>query len=138
LLQDFVSLAKSSAKEQMLTAVLQKTLDLTAELTKAETGSLFLLDPDGVVRDCILTRGPWQAKECLDLTGTVLEGRLAGWVMRNHRIGLITDTEKDDRWLNLPDQPYAARSAMAVPICRDNERNVSLPSWRSRLHPRPS
>jgi sigma-B regulation protein RsbU (phosphoserine phosphatase) len=121
LLQDFVSLAKSSAKEQMLTAILQKTLELTAELTKAETGSLFLLDPDGVVRDCILTRGPRQAKECLDLTGSVLEGGLAGWVVRNRRIGLITDTEKDERWLNLSDQPYAARSAMAVPIIRDNE-----------------
>jgi len=121
LLQDFVTLAKSSAKEQILTAILQKTLDLTAELTKAETGSLFLLDPDGVVRDCILTRGPRQAKECLDLTGTVLEGVLAGWVMRNNRIGLITDTEKDDRWLNLPGQPYTVRSAMAVPISRDNE-----------------
>lgn len=121
LLQDFVSLAKSSAKEQMLTAILQKTLELTAELTKAETGSLFLLDPDGVVRDCILTRGPRQAKECLDLTGTVLEGGLAGWVMRKRRIGLITDTEQDERWLNLPDQPYTVRSAMAVPIIRDNE-----------------
>jgi sigma-B regulation protein RsbU (phosphoserine phosphatase) len=105
----------------MLTAILQKTLELTAELTKAETGSLFLLDPDGVVRDCILTRGPRQAKECLDLTGTVLEGGLAGWVMRNRRIGLITDTEQDERWLNLPDQPYTVRSAMAVPIIRDNE-----------------
>ena len=37
-----------AAKEQMLIAILQKTLDLTAELTKAETGSLFLLDTDGV------------------------------------------------------------------------------------------
>lgn len=121
LLQDFVSLAKSSAKEHVLTAILQKTLDHTAQMTKAETGSLFLLDPDGVVRDCILTRGPRQAKECLDLTGTVLEGGLAGWVLRNRRIGLITDTEKDKRWLNLPGQPYAVRSAMALPIIRDNE-----------------
>ena len=55
MIQNFVSLAKSSAKEHMLTAILQKTIELTAELTKAETGSLFLLDPDGVVRDCILT-----------------------------------------------------------------------------------
>jgi sigma-B regulation protein RsbU (phosphoserine phosphatase) len=91
LIQSFVSLAKSSAKEHMLTAILQKALELTAELTKAETGSLFLLDPDGVVRDCILTRGPRQAKECLDLTGTVLKEGLAGWVVRNRRIGLITD-----------------------------------------------
>jgi hypothetical protein len=34
---------------------------------------------------------------------------------------LITDTQKDERWLKLPDQPYAVRSAMAVPIIRDNE-----------------
>ena len=121
LLQDFVSLAKSSAKEQMLAAILQRTLELSAELTKAETGSLFLLDPDGVVRDCILTRGPRQAKECLDLTGTVLKDGLAGWVMRNRRIGLIDDTEQDDRWIDLPDQPYTVRSAMAVPIIRDDE-----------------
>jgi sigma-B regulation protein RsbU (phosphoserine phosphatase) len=121
LLQDFVSLAKSSAKEQMLTSILMKTLDLTAELTKAETGSLFLLDPDGVVGDCILTRGPRQAKECLELTGAVLKDGLAGWVMRNRRIGLIADTETDDRWINLPDQPYSVRSAMAVPIIRDDE-----------------
>lgn len=121
LLQDFVSLAKSSAKEQMLAAILQKTLELTAELTKAETGSLFLLDPDGVVRDCILTRGPRQAKECLDLTGTVLKDGLAGWVVRHRRIGLISDTEKDRRWINLPDQPYTVRSAMSVPIIRDDE-----------------
>lgn len=121
LLQDFVTLAKSSAKEQMLTAILQRTLELTTELTKAETGSLFLLGPDGVVRDSILTRGPRQAKECLDLTGTVLKDGLAGWVMRHHRIGLITDTRTDERWLNLPDQPYTVRSAMAVPIIRDGE-----------------
>lgn len=121
LLQDFVSLAKSSAKEQMLTSILMKTLDLTAELTKAETGSLFLLDPDGVVGDCILTRGPRQAKECLELTGAVLKDGLAGWVMRNRRIGLIADTETDDRWINLPDQPYTVRSAMAVPIIRGDE-----------------
>ncbi|MCU0593119.1 MAG: SpoIIE family protein phosphatase [Desulfobacterales bacterium] len=121
LLQDFMSLAKSSAEEKMLAAILQRTIELSAELTKAETGSLFLLDPDGVARDCILTRGPRRAKDCLDLTGTVLKDGLAGWVMRNRRIGLIGDTEKDQRWINLPDQPYAVRSAMAVPIIRDDE-----------------
>jgi sigma-B regulation protein RsbU (phosphoserine phosphatase) len=121
LIQNFVSHAKSSAKGQMLSLILQKTLELTVELTKAETGSLFLLDPDGVVRNCILTRGPRQAKERLDLTGAVLKDGLAGWVMRNCQIGLVTDTETDGRWVNLPDQPYAVRSAMAVPIVRDNE-----------------
>ncbi len=121
LMQNIVALAKSSASEQLLTSSLQKALELSVELTKAETGSLFLLDPDGVVRDCILTRGPRQPKERLDLTGTVMKDGLAGWVMHHRTIGLITDTQKDERWLNLPDQPYAVRSAMAVPIIRDNE-----------------
>jgi len=59
LLQDFVSLAKSSAKEQMLTAILQKTLELTAELTRPKPVVFFLpWIPNGLVRDCILTRGP--------------------------------------------------------------------------------
>ena len=67
------------------------------------------------------------------LTGTVLKDGLAGWVMRHRRIGLIADTEKDDRWFNLPDQPYAVRSAMAVPIIRDDEMLGIL----TLLHPQP-
>ena len=36
--------------------------------------------------------------------------------MRHRKIGLVNDTEKDDRWLIFPDQPYMARSALALPI----------------------
>jgi sigma-B regulation protein RsbU (phosphoserine phosphatase) len=41
---------------------------------------------------------------------------LAGWVRRHRKIGLVNDTRKDDRWLTFPDQPYSARSALALPI----------------------
>ena len=41
---------------------------------------------------------------------------LAGWVRRHRKIGLVDDTQTDDRWLVLPDQPYRARSALALPI----------------------
>jgi sigma-B regulation protein RsbU (phosphoserine phosphatase) len=50
------------------------------------------------------------------LINEVLEKGLAGWVMRHRKIGLVNDTEKDDRWFILPDQPYTARSALALPI----------------------
>ena len=90
-------------------------------MTKAETGSLFLLDPDGVVRDCILTRDPGRRKSAWTSPVPFWKAVLpVGWCAIAG-IGLITDTEKDERWLKLPDQPYAARSAMAVPIIRDNE-----------------
>jgi sigma-B regulation protein RsbU (phosphoserine phosphatase) len=37
--------------------------------------------------------------------------------VRQHRkIGLVHDTQKDDRWLTFPDQPYHVRSALALPI----------------------
>jgi sigma-B regulation protein RsbU (phosphoserine phosphatase) len=46
----------------------------------------------------------------------VLKEGLAGWVVREHQIGLVKDTSSDDRWLELPDQPYQAGSALCLPI----------------------
>ena len=47
---------RSAAKEKVLTAILQKILEISTELTAAEKGSLFLLNSAGVVTDSILTR----------------------------------------------------------------------------------
>jgi len=52
------------------------------------------------------------------LIGSVLDKGLAGWVRRNRQVGLITDSKTDDRWLDLPNQPYTVGSALAVPIMR--------------------
>jgi sigma-B regulation protein RsbU (phosphoserine phosphatase) len=42
-------------------------------------------------------------------------------VIRHGKLGLILDTEEDERWLTLSDQPYPVRSALAVPIFRGEE-----------------
>ena len=49
LLEKFVTLARSAAKEKVLTAILQKTLEISAELTAAEKGSLFYSIPMGLL-----------------------------------------------------------------------------------------
>ena len=121
LLENFVALARSSEKEKMLPAMLQTTLDLSAELADAEKGGLFLLAKTGVVTESILTRSDTTPEQRSKLIGTVLDKGLAGWVRRNRQIGLITDTRNDDRWLDLPDQPYTVGSALAVPILRGEE-----------------
>ena len=121
LLENFVALARSSEKEKMLPAMLQTTLDLSAELAKAEKGSLFLLEKNGVVTDSILTRADTTPEQRSKLIGTVLDKGLAGWVRSNRQIGLIADTKNDDRWLDLPDQPYMVGSALAVPILRGED-----------------
>jgi sigma-B regulation protein RsbU (phosphoserine phosphatase) len=121
LLKNFVSLARSSGKEKKLNSILQQTLEVFVGLTGAEKGSLFLLDRNGVVIESILARADATPEQRLQLIGSVLDKGLAGWVRRHRQVGLIEDTQTDDRWLDLPDQPYSVRSALTVPILRDEK-----------------
>lgn len=121
LLEKLVAMARSSANEEVLKMTLQDTLDVSSKLTGAEKGSLFLLDSNGLVTDSILTQREAAAEARARLIGNVLDKGLAGWVNRHREVGLILDTEKDDRWLVLPNQPYIVRSALAVPILRGEE-----------------
>ena len=116
LLEKFVTLARSAAKEKVLTTILQKTLEISTELTAAEKGSLFLLDSDGAVSDSILTRRDATPEQSAQIIGTVFSKGLAGWVRKHRKVGLILDTKDDDRWIDFPNQPYRAGSALAVPI----------------------
>jgi len=134
LLDDFIELARSSAESRVLSAVLRKAVTVAAELCDAEAGSLFLLDTAGVVTDSILTRSQATEKQRSAIIGTVLDRGLAGWVQRHRRIGLIGDTRTDDRWVDLPDQPYSIRSALAVPILRGEELLGILTLLHSGTH----
>ena len=116
LLEKFVTLARSAAKEKVLTTILQKTLEISTELTAAQKGSLFLLDSNGAVSDSILTRTDATPEQSARIIGTVFNKGLAGWVRQHRKMGLILDAKNDDRWINLPNQPYIVGSALAVPI----------------------
>ena len=118
LLENFVTFARSSRKERVLTRILQKTLEVSAELTGADKGSLFLMDENGAVTDSILTRTETTPEQRSRIIGQVFDQGLAGWVRRHRKVGLIADTCNDDRWVNLPDQPYKVGSVLAVPILK--------------------
>jgi len=118
LLDNFVNFARSTGKEQLLNKLLQKTLEISAELTGADKGSLFLLDSNGAVTDGILTRVDPSPEQRSRIIGQVFDKGLAGWVRKNHKMGLILDTRSDDRWVDLPNQPYTVGSALAVPILK--------------------
>ena len=121
LLENFVNFARSSAKERVMTRLLQKTLEISAELTGADKGSLFLLNADGAVTDGILTRVDPTPEQRSKIIGQVFDKGLAGWVRRNHKVGLIVNTCEDDRWVNLPNQPYTVGSALAIPILKGDD-----------------
>jgi sigma-B regulation protein RsbU (phosphoserine phosphatase) len=133
LLANFIGLVRSSTKQGMLQATLQNTVDLTAEISGAEKGSLFLLDAAGVVTDCIIMRESASHQERLQLIGRILNQGLAGWVVKHRTVGLVQDTRTDNRWLELPDQPYKARSAVVTPILKGGQ----LFGLLSLVHARP-
>ncbi|MEA5574974.1 GAF domain-containing SpoIIE family protein phosphatase [Anabaena sp. UHCC 0451] len=121
LLEKLVSMARSSTEGEVLKAALQTTLDVATDQTNSEKGSLFLLETSGKVADAILSRAEVTPEQRKNLIGNVLDKGLAGWVIRHRQLGLIVDTEHDDRWLTLPNQPYNVRSVLAVPIIRGEE-----------------
>ncbi len=121
LLENFVNFAKSATHDRVMTRLLQKTLEISAELTAADKGSLFLLDADGAVVDGILTRVDPTPEQRSRIIGQVFEEGLAGWVRHHRKVGLIVDTGADDRWVDLPNQPYTVGSALAVPILKGHE-----------------
>jgi serine phosphatase RsbU (regulator of sigma subunit) len=121
LLEEFIAMTHAGVEADVLKKALQKSVDVTVDLTESEKGSLFILDTDGAVSDSILARGDASRSESKKIIGTVLNKGLAGWVREHRRAGLITDTESDDRWITLPGQPYLARSVLAVPIIRGQD-----------------
>ena len=134
LFEKFISMARSPDEPEVITAMLRETIGIAIKLTGAELGSLILINSDGLVVDSILSRGEISPDLSSMLIKSVLEEGLAGWVMRHRKIGLVHDTEKDDRWLIFPDQPYMARSALALPIIS----NEMLRGVLTLLHPRPN
>jgi len=116
LFERFISMARSPDEPEVIKAILRKTIDISIALTGADHGSLILLDSDGAVSESILSQGDISAQLRSVLIESAFNEGLAGWVRRHRKIALVTDTRKDERWLTFPDQPYEARSALALPI----------------------
>jgi sigma-B regulation protein RsbU (phosphoserine phosphatase) len=116
LFERFIFMARSPDEPQVVKVMLRKTIEISIALTGADHGSLILLDSDGDVSESILSRGDISSELRSKLIESAFQEGLAGWVRRHRRIGLVTDTEKDKRWLTFENQPYIARSALALPV----------------------
>jgi sigma-B regulation protein RsbU (phosphoserine phosphatase) len=116
LFERFISMARSPDEPEVIKVMLRKTIEISIALTGADHGSLILLDSDGGVTDSLLSRGNISAEPGSVLIESAFKKGLAGWVRRHRKIGLVNDTQKDDRWLTFPDQSYTVRSALVLPI----------------------
>ena len=134
LFETLIDLARSSGEKDILKKTMQKTMEVAAELTGAQNGSLFLLNREGIVTDSIITRDGISSEKRSDIIGKVLDRGLAGWVAKNLKPAMVTDALKDKRWLSLPKAPYKVRSALSLPIVKQK----SLFGILTLMHPEPA
>ena len=114
--------APTTAEWAALKNTLQKTLEFFIELTRADTGSLVLLDSNGIVSDMIDNAVVGNGeKHQPQMIGRVLDKGLSGWVSDHRKVGLINDTTKDDRWATPSGWTQDLRSVLAVPILKGEE-----------------
>ncbi|MGC1247143.1 MAG: GAF domain-containing protein, partial [Spirulinaceae cyanobacterium] len=116
LLKASVAATQTVTGSLMLKTVLQQALSICSQVVEAQESSLFLINGEGIVIESILARGAIIKEQKQNIIGKVLGQGLAGWVIKNRRIGLIKDTTIDERWLTLPNQPYKVHSVLCVPI----------------------
>ena len=87
-----------------LPTVLQRVLYEAIQNVGGERGSIVVLDDAGKTVDSTIVFGRQRIQEdtTRQLRDTVEHG-LAGWVLKNRKPALISDTSQDERWLHRSD-----------------------------------
>jgi sigma-B regulation protein RsbU (phosphoserine phosphatase) len=116
LLEKYVSTVKYPYDHGVSRVILSESAEIFRNLVEAELCSLILVDSDSQVDTSILARGAIAADLTREIVARVLQEGLAGWVLTHHCVGLVENTAMDDRWIDLPEQPYEAGSALCLPI----------------------
>ena len=102
-----------------LRTVLQRVLFASIQNVGGERGSIVVLDDAGKATDSTIVYGQHIQENTTQQLRDTVERGLAGWVLRNRRPAIISDTNLDERWLQLPRGTGSlapGKSAMCVPI----------------------
>ncbi len=99
-----------------LDMVLNRALELVGEAVGADTGTLFLVDPQS---DMLIHRASMEYDATLPPGGRRVELHrhegLAGWVMDNQQSLVIDNVQVDPRWANIPGTEER-RSLLGAPL----------------------
>lgn len=100
-----------------LNKVLSETLTIVAGAVGANKGSLILLDADGKPYQRFITQRDLPPEDSKIVVSRVLQEGLAGWCVREKRGTIVSDADKDGRWLIFDDDDQTdVRSALGVPF----------------------
>ncbi|HEX9798390.1 MAG TPA: GAF domain-containing protein [Anaerolineales bacterium] len=101
-----------------LSALLERSLQLTVESVGARSGSIIVFNESGDILDGVVAyAGHTQRTSHAALAGPVRDG-LAGWVYRTGQAALVEDTRSDHRWYRNPweQSEDVPRTAISVPL----------------------
>jgi signal transduction histidine kinase len=120
LLQALYDVSNHLATSLDLEWVLSRVLDLSITATEAHGGSVFLLPSAGADMPHVLRRD-LTSPEADRVIGMVVDRGLAGWVVRNKKGAIVSDTSLDPRWFSFSDEPNLSGSVLAVPLMADGQ-----------------
>lgn len=101
--------------EQLVT----ETLNLMVNLVGASQGSAIFHDPKLRTWRKIMAHTPDDGLLERDGSALVIDRGLAGLALRTREPQLVVDTAVDDRWLVLGNDSQRVRTALAIPLVRD-------------------
>lgn len=116
LLANLLEMARAAGSEASLDTALGKVLESARALTGATGSSLLVLDEQGRLARGLFGSGHESLAVGLPQAEALLDRGLAGWVARHRESVALPDVDRDSRWLRLPAQEAAVRSALCVPI----------------------
>jgi NtrC-family two-component system sensor histidine kinase KinB len=120
-----------------LATLLERILVLSIQNIGATNGSIIALDDDGnSVASTLIINSEVFNYSSEELQDTLDRG-LAGWVVSNRQAVLISDTSKDKRWLQRPDDAESAtgpKSAISAPFLVQER----LAGVITLVHPKPN
>ncbi|MBK9055494.1 MAG: GAF domain-containing protein [Chloroflexi bacterium] len=120
LFANLVAVNRAITSRISLSDTLQNVMDIAMKLTRAKEAGLFLVDTNGRVTYSIFSSHINTIYHDRRYIGLIMDKGLAGWVLRHKQMALVTDTELDDRWLDLPGDEVIHRSALVIPITNND------------------
>lgn len=101
--------------------ILSKVLAMTIRVVKASEGSIFVLNTAGLVVKSIIAREELPPEVKSPTIEKVMQDGIAGWVDEHKDYIVIEDTKDDPRWRDLPGDRLMTRSAIGVPLLKNDE-----------------
>lgn len=119
MLVNLLNMAETPELEEVLKVILQQAVDISSQLTGAESIFLVLLNHTGAAKDSILKHSDLTTPQQHSLISKCLSPEYISLFVHHPQALTISDTFNDEHWQALANQLEAVRSVLSVPILKN-------------------